>query len=204
MISVWPRFERDSRYFNELDAKGYFLEDKDGKTQDGLPFRSDRAGALIDATNAEALEWFFTHVRDNILSHGFDYLWLDETEPDLVPDGFFFKIGSGDRYHNVFPLLYVDGMSRRIRALPAGPTGSHPGAGGLSRLAAHGCDVLVIRHRPLLGGAARQIPTGLNMTASGIAYWGNDIGGWQPLPQTSSATHPAADRSVRRSRCGRS
>jgi alpha-D-xyloside xylohydrolase len=190
MISVWPRFERDSRYFNELDAKGYFLEDRDGKTQDGLPFRADRAGALIDATNGQSLEWFFTHVRDNILSHGFDYLWLDETEPDLVPDGLFFKIGSGDRYHNVFPLLYVDGMSRRIR-------GYRPDR-----------RVLILARAAYLGsqrtGAIfwssdidpswealrRQIPTGLNMTASGIAYWGNDIGGWQPLPQTSSATHP--------------
>jgi len=190
MISVWPRFERDCRYFNELDAKGFFLEDKDGKTQDGLPFRADRAGALIDATNDRALGWFFTHVRDNILSHGFDYLWLDETEPDLVPDGFFFKIGSGDRYHNVFPLLYVDGMSRRIR-------GYRPDK-----------RVLILARAAYLGsqrtGAIfwssdidpswealrRQIPTGLNMTASGIAYWGNDIGGWQPLPQTSSATHP--------------
>ena len=116
IISMWPRFERDSRYFNELDAKGYFLKDKDGKTADGLPFRADRAGALIDATNAEAREWFFTHVRDNILSHGFDYLWLDETEPDLVPDGFFFRIGSGDRYHNVFPLLHVEGVSGGMRA----------------------------------------------------------------------------------------
>jgi len=190
LISVWPRFERDSRYFNELDAKGYFLKDKDGRTQDGLPFRSDRAGALIDATNPLALDWFFSHVRDNILSHGFDYLWLDETEPDLVPDGFFFKIGSGDRYYNVFPLLYVAGMSQRLR-------GYRP----RSR-------VLILARAAYLGsqrtGAIfwssdidpswealrHQIPTGLNMTASGIAYWGNDIGGWQPLPPTSSATHP--------------
>ena len=190
LISVWPRFERDSRYFNELDAKGYFLEDKDGKTQDGLPFRSDRAGALIDATNPLALDWFFGHVRDNILAHGFDYLWLDETEPDLVPDGFFFKIGSGDRYHNVFPLLYVDGMSQRFRRYRPDRR------------------VLILARAAYLGsqrtGAifwssdidpswealAHQIPTGLNMTASGIAYWGNDIGGWQPLPATSSATHP--------------
>jgi alpha-D-xyloside xylohydrolase len=190
LISVWPRFERDSRYFNELDAKGYFLENKAGKTQDGLPFRSDRAGALIDATNPLALDWFFSHVRDNILSHGFDYLWLDETEPDLVPDGFFFKIGSGDRYHNVFPLLYVDGMSQRFRRYRPGRR------------------VLILARAAYLGsqrtGAIfwssdidpswealrHQIPTGLNMTASGIAYWGNDIGGWQPLPQTSAATHP--------------
>ncbi|HEX5207560.1 MAG TPA: glycoside hydrolase family 31 protein [Steroidobacteraceae bacterium] len=190
LISVWPRFERDSRYFNELDAKGFFLKDKDGKTQDGLPFRADRAGALIDATNGQALDWFFTHVRDNILSHGFDYLWLDETEPDLVPDGFLFSIGSGNRYHNIFPLLYVGGMSRHVRAYRPDRR------------------VLILARAAYLGsqrtGAIfwssdidpswealkRQIPTGLNMTASGIAYWGNDIGGWQPLPQRGSATHP--------------
>ena len=190
LISVWPRFERDSRYFNELDAKGYFLADRDGKTQDGLPFRSDRAGALIDATNPLALDWFFSHVRANILAHGFDYLWLDETEPDLVPDGFFFKLGSGDRYHNLFPLLYVDGVSRRLRRYRADRR------------------VLILARAAYLGsqrtGAifwssdidpswealSRQIPTGLNMTASGIAYWGNDIGGWQPLPSTSAATRP--------------
>ncbi|MGH8201997.1 MAG: TIM-barrel domain-containing protein [Steroidobacteraceae bacterium] len=190
LISVWPRFERDSRYFNELDSKGFFLHDKDGRTQDGLPFRSDRAGALIDATNPLALDWFFSHVRDNILAHGFDYLWLDETEPDLVPDGFFFKIGSGDRYHNVFPLLYVGGMSQRLRHYR--PTRR----------------VLILARAAYLGsqrtGAIfwssdidpswealrHQIPTGLDMTASGIAYWGNDIGGWQPLPRTSSAVQP--------------
>ena len=190
MISVWPRFERDSRYFDALDAKGFFLKDKDGKTQDGLPLRADRAGALIDATNGRALDWFFTHVRDNILSHGFDYLWLDETEPDLVPDGFFFRIGSGDRYHNVFPLLYVGGISRHLRAYRPDRR------------------VLILARAAYLGsqrtGAIfwssdidpswealrRQIPTGLNMTASGIAYWGNDIGGWQPLPKSGSATRP--------------
>ncbi|MGB8602926.1 MAG: TIM-barrel domain-containing protein, partial [Rhizomicrobium sp.] len=36
----------------------------------------------------------------------------------------------------------------------------------------------------------RQVPTGLNMVASGIAYWGNDIGGWQSPPATSTAKHP--------------
>jgi len=37
---------------------------------------------------------------------------------------------------------------------------------------------------------ARQVPAGLNMTASGIALWGNDIGGWQAIPAASGATHP--------------
>ena len=36
----------------------------------------------------------------------------------------------------------------------------------------------------------RQIPTGLNFTASGVAYWGNDIGGWQYLPAEHHPMQP--------------
>jgi alpha-D-xyloside xylohydrolase len=186
IISVWPRFEKDGRYFAELDKKGWFLKDKDGKTQDGLPFRSDRVGALIDSTNPEARKWFWEHMRDNVLAHGFDYPWLDETEPDLVPDGFFYSIGTGDRFHNLYPLVHVEGVADGMRAWKPNER------------------VLILSRAAYLGsqrtGALfwssdipstwealqRQIPTGLNMTASGIAYWGNDIGGWQNVPSVAS------------------
>ncbi|HEY1150856.1 MAG TPA: TIM-barrel domain-containing protein, partial [Pseudoduganella sp.] len=181
IISIWPRYETSGRYFNELDAKGYFLKDKDGKTVDGLPFRSDRTGALIDATNPEARKWFWEKARDNILSHGFDYPWLDETEPDLVPDGFFYSIGSGDRYHNLFPLLHVEGAAQGLRAWKPNKRGlilSRAAYLGAQRTGAlfWSSDI-----QPTWEALARQVPTGLNMTASGIAYWGNDIGGWQKL-----------------------
>ncbi|MCZ3264715.1 hypothetical protein NYZ64_18905, partial [Acinetobacter baumannii] len=74
---------------------------------DGLPIRSDRAGALIDSTNPDARAWYWGKIRDDIFSAGFDFAWLDETEPDLVPDGFYYAIGTGDRYHNVFPLIHT-------------------------------------------------------------------------------------------------
>jgi alpha-D-xyloside xylohydrolase len=190
IISIWPRFETSGRYYNELAAKGYLLKNKDGKPVDGLTFRSDRAGALIDATNADARAWFWQHTRDDILAHGFDYPWLDETEPDLVPDGFFYSIGSGDRYHNVYPLLHVEGVAqgmrqwkpdRRVLILARAAYLGSQRTGALF----WSSDI-----SPSWEALRRQIPTGLNMTASGIAYWGNDIGGWQYLPQTTTATKP--------------
>jgi alpha-D-xyloside xylohydrolase len=36
----------------------------------------------------------------------------------------------------------------------------------------------------------RQIPTGLDFTASGVAYWTQDIGGWQYLPKEHHPAHP--------------
>jgi alpha-D-xyloside xylohydrolase len=203
MISIWPRYETSGRYFNELDAKGYLLKDKDGKTVDGLPFRNDRTGGLIDATNPAARKWFWEKARDNVLSKGFDYPWLDETEPDLVPDGFFYSIGSGDRYHNLFPLLHVEGVADNMRAWK--PNKRVMILSRAAYLGAQRTGALFWSSDtyPTWEGLQRQIPTGLNMTASGIAYWGNDIGGWQSPANTTTATKaPLLDPSDARDTVG--
>ena len=182
LISVWPRFEKESRYFNFLAQQGWLLKDRNGMPVDGLPERSDRAGALIDATNPDARTWYWSKIRDNIAVHGFDWFWLDETEPDLVPDGYFYSIGSGDRYHNVFPLLHVEGVaegSRRDRPTMRSLILARAAYLGAQRTGAlfWSSDI-----KPTWEALRRQVPTGLDFTATGLAYWGNDIGGWQPLP----------------------
>jgi len=195
IISVWPRFERDSRYFGYLESKGWLLKDKDGKVVDGLPSRSDRAGALIDSTNPDARAWFWGKIRDNIASQGFDWFWLDETEPDLVPDGFFYSIGSGDRYHNLFPLLHTESVAqgsaedrpdkRNLILCRAAYTGTQR----------NGCLFWSSDVHSTWEALQRQVPTGLDFTASGLAYWGSDTGGWQdpsgPPPPHALLVDPA-------------
>jgi alpha-D-xyloside xylohydrolase len=188
IVSVWPRFERESRYFDLLASKGWLLKDKDGQVVDGLPVRSDRAGALIDTTNPEARAWFWHRIRDNIASQGFDWFWLDETEPDLVPDGFFYSIGSGDRYHNLFPLLHTQSVAegsaqdrpdkRNLILCRAAYTGAQR----------NGCLFWSSDVRSTWDALQRQVPAGLNFTASGMAYWGSDTGGWQD-PSGPPALH---------------
>jgi alpha-D-xyloside xylohydrolase len=189
IVSVWPRFERESRYYDMLAAKGWFLHDKDGNVVDGLPIRSDRAGALIDSTNPDARAWFWSKIRDNIASQGFDWFWLDETEPDLVPDGNFYAIGSGERYHNLFPLVHVD-------AVAEGSARDRPNLRNLilARAAYLGSQ----RSGAIFWSSdvhatwealKRQVPTGLGFTATGLAYWGSDTGGWQ-WPNGPRAQHP--------------
>ena len=189
IISVWPRFEKEGRYFNFLAAKGWLLKDKDGKVVDGLPVRNDRAGALIDSTNPEARQWFWGKIRDNILSQGFDWTWLDETEPDLVPDGFFYSIGSGDRYHNLFPLVHTMGVAD-------GSAKDRPDFRNLilARAAYLGAQAsgAIFWTSDVQGSwesMKRQIPANLNMAASGIAYTSSDTGGWQ-YPSGPKAQHP--------------
>ncbi|WP_380785367.1 TIM-barrel domain-containing protein [Sphingomonas sp. R86521] len=189
IISVWPRFERESRYYDMLGAKGWLLHDKDGSVVDGLPIRSDRAGALLDSTNPDARAWYWDRLRDNIASQGFDWFWLDETEPDLVPDGHFFSIGSGDRYHNLYPLVHTTGVAE-------GSARDRPDFRNLilSRAAYLGTQ----RNGALFWSSdvqstwealRRQVPAGLGFTATGMAYWSSDTGGWQ-WPNGPKAVHP--------------
>jgi alpha-D-xyloside xylohydrolase len=189
IISVWPRFERESRYYNTLSAKGWFLKDAEGQVADGLAVRSDRAGALLDSTNPQAREWFWNRIRDNIASEGFDWFWLDETEPDLVPSGYFFSIGSGDRYYNVYPLVHTsivaDGSARdrpdkrNLILARAAYLGAQRN-GGLFWSSDVASTWEALR---------RQVPAGLNFTASGIAYWSSDTGGWM-WPNGPKAERP--------------
>jgi hypothetical protein len=48
MISVWPRFTKDSRYYDLALKNGWFTHLADGTPIDGLPY--DRAGSDIDTT----------------------------------------------------------------------------------------------------------------------------------------------------------
>jgi alpha-D-xyloside xylohydrolase len=187
MISVWPRFTQGSRFYDFLRKKGWFEHLADGTPTDGLPY--DRAGSDIDTTNPEAARWFWETVRDNILSKGFDAIWADETEPDLPPDGSYFFVGPGTRNYNVYPLFHTaaiyEGYRRdeKHRALIL----SRDAYLGAQR---NGTMFWSSDISPTWDTLKRQIPTGLDFTASGMAYWTQDIGGWQYLPAFHHPAHP--------------
>ncbi|HWA96467.1 MAG TPA: TIM-barrel domain-containing protein [Terracidiphilus sp.] len=188
MISVWPRFTRNSRYYFKLRKNGWLIHLDDGTPIDGLPY--DRAGSDIDTTNPQAAAWYWKTIRENILSKGFDSLWADETEPDLPPNGAYFHIGPGTRYFNVYPLFHT-------RALYDGFRKDEPQERALilSRDAylgvqSNGTIVWSSDIYPTWDTLKRQIPTGLNVAASGFTYWSNDTGGWQYLPAIHQPVHP--------------
>ena len=190
LISVWPRFAKDSRPYETLARDGLLLKSADGAPVDGLPVRYDRFGGLIDSTNPKAREVFWGLIRDNLAAKGFDGFWTDETEPDLVPDGGFFSIGSGTRFHNLFPLVHTQGVfegftrdapERRPLILARA---AYLGAQRYGSLF-WSSDIT-----PTWDALRRQVPTGLNFAATGLAYWGNDIGGWEPLPDKHKPAHP--------------
>jgi alpha-D-xyloside xylohydrolase len=184
MISVWPRFVKESRYYNFIKEKGWFEQLADGTPTNGLPY--DRAGSDIDTTNPEAAKWYWGITRDQIISKGFDSIWADETEPDLPPNGSYFHVGPGTEYFNIYPLFHTaafyDGMRRdtKQRAVIL----ARDAYLGAQR---NGTIFWSSDIAPTWDTLKRQIPTGLDFAASGMPYWSNDTGGWQYLP---SQHHP--------------
>ena len=90
MISVWPRFNPGTRYYDTVLKNGWFEKLADGTPTTGLPY--DRAGSDIDTTNPDAARWFWSAIKQNFMDKGFDSIWADETEPDLPPNGSYFFV----------------------------------------------------------------------------------------------------------------
>lgn len=187
MISVWPRFTPGTRYYSLLLKNGWFEHLKDGTPTNGLPY--DRAGSDIDTTNPAAARWYWSVIKKNFIDKGFDAIWADETEPDLPPNGSYFFIGPGTRYFNVYPLFHTaaiyKGFRRDVKHRAA--ILSRDAYLGTQR---NGTMFWSSDIYPTWDTLRRQIPTGLDFTASGMAYWSNDVGGWQYLPPVHHPKHP--------------
>ncbi|HSU31689.1 MAG TPA: TIM-barrel domain-containing protein [Bryobacteraceae bacterium] len=200
MISVWPRFAPGSQFYQFLVKKGWLMHLADGTPTNGLPY--DRAGSDIDSTNPAAAQWFWEITRDNFIRKGFDAIWADETEPDLPPNGSYFQIGPGTRYFNVYPLFHTgalyDGFRKDVKH--RGVILSRDAYLGAQR---NGTIFWSSDIAPNWDTLRRQVPTGLNFTASGFANWSNDIGGWQYLPSEHHPAHaPLIDPSDARDNVG--
>ncbi|MGB8259009.1 MAG: TIM-barrel domain-containing protein [Terracidiphilus sp.] len=201
MISVWPRFVPEDRFYNELRDKGWLIHTADGKPIDGLPY--DRAGSDIDSTNPDAAAWYWKTIRDNIVSLGFDSLWADETEPDLPPNGAYFHVGPGTEFFNVYPLFHTGALYDGFRRDLPGKRVAILSRDAYTGAQRNGAIFWSSDIGPTWDALRRQIPTGLDFAASGLTYWSNDTGGWQYLPEVHKPAHkPLLDPSDARDEVG--
>jgi alpha-D-xyloside xylohydrolase len=182
LLSVWPHFSEGTRYYDMLRQKGWLIHRADGTPDRG--HYTKEIGPNIDTTNPEAAKWWWDSIRDRYVKpYGFDYIWLDETEPDVDPANDLFYIGSGPRFYNVYPLFHTAsvyegfrrdfGDSRRVMILArAAYLGAQRnGTVFWSSDITSTWDML-----------KRSVPAGLNFTASGMPYWDTDIAGFFSPP----------------------
>ena len=192
LLSVWPHFASGTRYYDMLRQKGWLIHKEDGTPDEG-GFKSV-IGPNIDSTNPDAAKWWWESIRDRYVEpYGFDYIWLDETEPDIDPSKDFFSIGSGARYYNVYPLFHTAsvyegfrrdfGESRRVMIL------ARAAYLGAQRNGTVFWSSDIVSSWDML---KRSIPTGLNFAASGMPYWDTDIAGFfsPVIPASYHADHP--------------
>ena len=162
-----------------LQKKGWLVRKPDGSPDLGL-WQPKTIGPNLDTTNPDAANWFWEQIRDRYVKpYGFNYIWLDETEPDIDPAGDIFSIGSGTRFYNVYPLFHTAavyegfrrdfGDSRRVMIL------ARAAYLGAQRNGTVFWSSDIYSTWDML---KRSIPAGLNFTATGLPYWDTDIAGF--------------------------
>ena len=178
LLSVWPHFAPGTQFYDMLVSKRWLVHRPDGKPD--LGWGKDTIGPNLDTTNPDAAKWFWEEIRDRYVKpYGFDYIWLDETEPDIDPANDVFSIGPGTRFYNIYPLFHTSSVyegfrrdfsdSRRVMIL------ARAAYLGAQRNGTVFWSSDIVSSWDML---KRSIPAGLNFTASGMPYWDTDIAGF--------------------------
>lgn len=179
MISVWPRFMKESRNYAYLEQNGFFVKDETGETVYGTP--DDQRGALIDTTNQDASKWYWDTIYNNLAQKGFNAWWTDENEPDLWPYDYQLHAGKGYEIFNLYPYTHTKAIyeGHREKCKDRCCILSRSAFLGAQRF---GTQFWSSDIYPTWGVLEKQIPTAINFSATGMGYWSSDIGGWQSLP----------------------
>jgi Alpha-glucosidases, family 31 of glycosyl hydrolases len=182
MVSVWPFFRPGSPVYDDLAAKGYFID----KTK--VAGFHPAGMALYDAFNPEARKYYWNLMDRALFKTGVDAWWLDTSEPEtegreesvllhskVRMDG---AAASGARYANLFPLMTTAAVYQGQRAAT-----DRKRVFILSRSAFAGAqrDAVAVWSgdvNPNWETFRRQIPAGLNYSMAGNPYWTTDIGGF--------------------------
>jgi len=183
-VCLWenPYLGIESEHFPEASEKGYLLKTPDGETYvvntwDGY----HPPVGFIDFTNPEAVEWFQEYHR-RLLRMGVDVFKTDFGE-SVPADAVAYNGMTGERLHNLYPLLYNDAVSQ-VTAEETGRAGIVWGrasyAGGQRHAIQWGADCDCTYQ-----GMASTLRGGLSIGMCGHAFWTHDIGGFylQPTPE---------------------
>jgi len=192
MISCWPRIQKGSSQFDALEPMGCIIKDKGDNPSQGT------RGSLMDLTKPACASWFWSSIQENYASRGFTSWWLDGNEPDMMPYSLSLNAGLGARVFNLYPLIQAKAVFEghrndlKERSLILSRSGY---LGAQQYGATFGSSEAV----PQWDALKRQIPAGLNLTASGLPYWSSAIGGGKPsgISNTGTAASDYAELFVR-------
>jgi len=186
MISVWPKFNKGTRNYDEMNDQGFlFTHNVKKKRKDwvGIGYES----TFYDPFNEGAGKLFWKQIDKNLNSLGVDAWWLDATEPDIHSNLSIEErkvnmsptaLGSGAKYFNAYSLM-------NAKSVYEGQRSSSPekrvfiltrsAFAGQQRYGATTWSGDIVSR---WSDFRDQIAAGVNFSLSGIPYWTMDIGGF--------------------------
>ncbi len=175
-LCLWenPYVWKDSKFYEDGAAKGYFAKMADGSVAPTLD--NPREGVVVDFTNPDAARWWQDQHRP-LLRAGVSAFKTDYGEG--VPAEAHFSDGTtGRETHNVLPLLYNRAVFDAIKE-------EHGEAVVFGRSGYAGSQRYPINWvgdtQCTWEGMAAALRSGLSLSLSGIPFWSHDIGGfWNP------------------------
>jgi alpha-D-xyloside xylohydrolase len=177
LISVWAKFDKGSKNYDELEAADHLYPPV-------YPNVYPQGEAKwYDPFSASARAMYWRQINEQIGRHGWDGWWLDATEPELGGKWGEYRTlqtGSGPGYaiFNGYPLMTTTAVYEGQRARTSDVRSlilTRSAYAGQQRNGAIAWSGDVAGNWDVF---RRQVPAGLNFVASGIPYWNTDTGGF--------------------------
>jgi oligosaccharide 4-alpha-D-glucosyltransferase len=164
--------------FAEGDAGGYFAGTSFGQTY-LLPgwWSCGCDAALVDMSNSDARDWWWSK-HPSFLGDEVAGLWTDLGEPERHPFDMVHALGSADRVHNIYNLLWAGAVYKGMMALRPGQRVFNLTRSGFAGIQRYGVIPWSGDVGRSFGGLSVQLPMMLNMGMSGLAYHNSDVGGF--------------------------
>jgi alpha-D-xyloside xylohydrolase len=175
IISVWPSFGKETKPYQVFKEKGFLLDMESFPQSDSV--------RVYNAYNSEARAIYWDFMNKYLFSIGIDGWWLDATEPEYSnitesqlnqPTG----IGTFGSVRNVFPLQSIKGIYEHQRKVSDNKRVyilTRSAFAGQQHYASNSWSGDI---HGTWETFRKQIPAGLNFSASALPYWNTDIGGF--------------------------
>lgn len=177
IASVWPTINPKSENYAYMDERNMLVRTERG--QYGI-FDFHNLQTYFDPMNPETREYVWSKVHENYYSNGIKAYWLDQAEPDFVPnqyDNLRLYMGNGEEVALLYPYYYSKLFYEGLKSAGESDIIS------LTRSAWIGnqkyATLVWSGDIPSTFEALRMsVKTGLNMAMCGIPWWNSDIGGF--------------------------
>lgn len=179
LASVWPAVGPKSEVYKDLAAHDLLLKN---------PHWS--GSKVVDITNPEAQDIYWTHIRDGLLSVGIDGLWTDGSEPEFMSTGNRYVttqsyVTNGDSFagplrDNALTFSYYQARLLYTRMRQYRPS-QRPVILTRSVYAGQQAFNAITWSGDIFAGwetFRNQVTAAQQISISGIPYWTDDIGGF--------------------------